>query len=59
MSQTLRTFAGLDKRIMMVGQVDKFELWDEASWNQRREELLGAVPELHEEPSDALRNLVL
>jgi len=59
LTQTLRGFAGLDKRIMMVGQVDKFELWDEAGWNQRREELLGAVPQLHEEPSDALRNLVL
>ena len=58
-SQSLRGFAGLDKRIMMVGQVDKFELWDEAAWNQRREELLDGVPQLHQEPSDALRNLVL
>ena len=58
-SQTLRNFAGLEKRIMMVGQVDKFELWDEAGWNLRREELLGGVPQLHQEPSDALRNLVL
>jgi DNA-binding transcriptional regulator/RsmH inhibitor MraZ len=44
---------------MMVGQVDKFEFWDEAGWNLRREELLGGVPQLHQEPSDALRNLVL
>lgn len=59
LSQTLRGFAGLDKHIMMVGQVDKFELWDEAAWIERREELLGGVTRLHEEPSDALRNLVL
>ncbi len=59
LSQTLRNFAGLDKRIMMVGQVDKFELWDEAGWNLRRDELLGGVSRLHEEPSDALRKLVL
>lgn len=58
-SPTLRSFADLDKRIMMVGQVDKFELWDEAAWSERREELLGGVARLHEEPSDALRNLVL
>ncbi len=59
LSQTLRSFAGLDKHIMMVGQVDKFELWDEAGWNRRRDELLDDVPQLHEEPSDVLRTLVL
>ena len=59
LSQTLRNFAGLDKRIMMVGQADKFELWDEAGWNLRRDELPSGVSQLHEEPSDALRKLVL
>ncbi len=59
LSQTLRSFAGLDKHIMMVGQVDKFELWDEPVWNRRRDELLDDVPQLHEEPSDVLRTLVL
>jgi MraZ protein len=59
LSQALRKFAGLEKRIMMVGQVDKFEIWDDAGWNQRRDELLEAVPQLHKEPSDALRKLVL
>ena len=59
LSQSLRNFAGLDKRIMMVGQVDKFELWDEAGWKRRRDELLDDVPQLHEEPSDVLRTLVL
>ncbi len=59
LSQSLRNFAGLDKHIMMVGQVDKFEFWDEAGWNRRRDELLDDVPQLHEEPSDVLRTLVL
>jgi MraZ protein len=59
LSQALRKFAGLDKRIMMVGQVDKFEIWDDAGWNRRRDELLEDVPQLHKEPSDALRKLVL
>ncbi len=59
LSQTLRTFAGLHKRVMMVGQVDKFELWDEAGWNLRRDELLDNLSQLHEEPSDVLRSLVL
>jgi len=59
LSQSLRNFAGLDRRTKMVGQADKFEIWDEAGWNLRREELLGGVTELHEEPTDALRKLVL
>jgi MraZ protein len=59
LSQALRNFAGLDRRIMMVGQVDKFEIWDDAGWNRRRDELLDGVPALHREPSDALRKLVL
>ena len=29
----LREFAGLDKNIVMIGQGNKFELWDEQAWN--------------------------
>ncbi len=57
--QTLREFAGLSKRIKMVGQVSKFELWDDDAWTARREQLLSQVDELQAEPSDALRGLVL
>ncbi|MDX1432931.1 MAG: division/cell wall cluster transcriptional repressor MraZ [Gammaproteobacteria bacterium] len=59
LTQSLRDFAGLDKRVKMVGQVDKFEFWDESTWNARREELLGQVDKLQEEPTEALRALVL
>jgi len=31
---TLRSFAKLEKQIMFVGQGNKFEIWDEASWHQ-------------------------
>lgn len=31
--QVLRDFASIDRRAMLVGQVNKFELWDEAAWN--------------------------
>lgn len=55
----LREWAGLDKRVRMVGQVKKFELWDEGAWIARREALLGQVGDLLREPSDALRQLVL
>ena len=29
----LREFAGLEKSMVMIGQGNKFELWDEHSWN--------------------------
>ena len=37
---SLRSFAALDKRVALVGQGNKFELWDEEIWNGRREESL-------------------
>lgn len=33
----LREFAQLDKRVVLVGQGNKFELWEESTWNERRE----------------------
>ncbi len=29
----LREYAGLDKQVMLLGQVNKLELWDEQTWN--------------------------
>jgi len=31
---TLREFAGLEKKLMLVGQGKKMELWSEERWNQ-------------------------
>ncbi|MBY6063888.1 division/cell wall cluster transcriptional repressor MraZ [Pseudidiomarina sediminum] len=31
-ASTLRQHADLDKKIMIVGQLNKFELWSEAAW---------------------------
>lgn len=36
----LREYAKLDKRVMLVGQAKKFELWDETQWQERRTEWL-------------------
>ena len=36
----LREFAGLDKRVVLVGQGSKFELWDEQSWYRLRDQWL-------------------
>ena len=34
-SAPLREFAGLEKRIVLIGQGNKFEIWDEADWQTR------------------------
>jgi len=39
-SRELREFAGLGRQAMLIGQGNKFELWDEDSWNQKRDEWL-------------------
>ena len=36
----LREYAGLEKRVVLVGQGKKFELWDEDHWESRRGEWL-------------------
>jgi MraZ protein len=36
----LREFAQLDKQVVLVGQGNKFELWDEPRWYQLRDQWL-------------------
>lgn len=31
----LRKYAGLDKRLVLIGQGKRFELWDEQTWDER------------------------
>ena len=59
--QSLREFADLDKRVHMVGQVRRFELWNEQAWDSRRDDLLSQVGNLQIQASQsqALRDLVL
>ena len=37
---SLRQFATLDKHVVLIGQGKKFELWDAALWNERRDSWL-------------------
>lgn len=39
----LRDYAGLKKKAVLIGQGSKFELWDEAAWNENQQEWLEAV----------------
>lgn len=36
----LREFAHLDRNAMLIGQGNRFELWDEPRWEERREQWL-------------------
>lgn len=36
----LREFATLDRKAMLIGQGNKFELWDEDRWNSNRDQWL-------------------
>ena len=49
-SSALRTYATLDKRVMLIGQGNKLELWDEEKWTAQQEiELSFANGELPKE----------
>ena len=54
----LRTHAGLDKHAMLVGQLNKFQLWDEGAWNALADADLAAIKQPGALP-DELRDLIL
>lgn len=35
--EPLRRFAGLEKRVALIGQGNKFEIWDEELWDRSRD----------------------
>ena len=41
----LRAFAGLEKQVVLLGQGNKFELWDETRWNENRDAWLAEESE--------------
>ncbi|MCG6891929.1 MAG: division/cell wall cluster transcriptional repressor MraZ [Gammaproteobacteria bacterium] len=57
LSNPLREYARLGKKVVLIGQGKKFELWDETLWNQRMESWLNE-PEDGETPA-ALAELTL
>lgn len=38
----LREFAQLERNAVLIGQGNRFELWDEARWDERRDQWLNA-----------------
>ena len=59
LSAPLRQHAGLDKQIMLVGQLNKFEIWSETRWLQQVDEDIQALPDMDWTTSDKLRDFSL
>ncbi|URQ61487.1 division/cell wall cluster transcriptional repressor MraZ [Pantoea alhagi] len=56
---TLRQHASLTKEVMLVGQFNKFELWDEQTWYQQVREDIDAEQAAQEPLSERLQDLSL
>jgi MraZ protein len=56
--QELRDFAGLRRQAVVLGQGNKFEIWDAAVWAAQRDHWLAQVGD-EGEPSEKLQSLSL
>lgn len=56
--QELRAFVGLEKKVVLLGQGKKLELWNEEAWNEKRESWLKESAD-DSELSEELLNLSL
>jgi len=59
LAQELREYAGIRKQAVILGQGNKFEIWDQANWEDQRDQWLAQVGTEDSEPSDALKPLSL
>jgi len=54
-SQELRDFAGLGGKVILIGQGNKFELWDEATWTDGCKEWCEGAAEDNEQSAALAR----
>ncbi len=59
LSAPLREHAGLDKAVMLVGQLNKFEIWSADRWRQQVEDDIQALPQADWAASEHLRDFSL
>ncbi|MBD8181210.1 division/cell wall cluster transcriptional repressor MraZ [Pantoea agglomerans] len=59
LANTLRQHAKLTKEMMLVGQFNKFELWDEQTWYQQVRDDIDAEQSAQEPLSERLQDLSL
>ena len=55
----LRDYASLDKKITLIGQGNKFEIWDEQQWHNNREKWLSEEASGKGELPEGMENLAL
>ena len=55
----LRSYATLDKKVMLIGQGHRFEIWSEDVWNQKLDAMLAAEEDDDEGLPDQMKQLVL
>lgn len=55
----LREFAGLKKKIVLIGQGKKFEIWDETAWDNSQEAWIESVQNDEGELPASLQDLSL
>lgn len=58
-SPELRAFAQLEKRVVMIGQGNKFEVWDETLWQTRRQAWLAEEASHAQELPDEMKMISL
>lgn len=54
LSPPLREYAGLEKKVVLVGQLNKFELWDAEIWQTERDAWIAEAQSGDEGMDDAL-----
>ena len=52
----LRDYVGMDKKLILLGTGDKFELWDEETWVDQREAMRESAP-MNIEKDESLQGL--
>ena len=57
--QELREYADLGKLAVVLGQGNKFEIWDAVTWNRLREDWLQEIGRDRADMPEALKNLSL
>ncbi len=57
LSQSLRDYAGINKKVVVVGQGYKLEVWNEETWRLQSEQWLAEAPASIDQLPDDLKSL--